>query len=116
MDGLSLDMPRGQITALLGHNGAGKTTTISILSGASGPSPCALHAGQSRCAVPCRAVRAALLPCQPSNSALKLGCLRAGLLRPTAGDAVFRSASGEELSVLRDMPAIRGTLGVCPQV
>lgn len=33
VDGLSLDIPRGQITALLGHNGAGKTTTISILSG-----------------------------------------------------------------------------------
>lgn len=33
VDGLSLDIPRGRITALLGHNGAGKTTTISILSG-----------------------------------------------------------------------------------
>ena len=30
---LSLNMYRGQITALLGHNGAGKTTTMSILTG-----------------------------------------------------------------------------------
>eukprot|EP00873_Tetraselmis_striata_P005020 jgi/Tetstr1/425284/TSEL_015736.t1 len=30
---LSLDMQKGQITALLGHNGAGKTTTISVLTG-----------------------------------------------------------------------------------
>lgn len=33
VDGLSVDMPAGAITALLGHNGAGKTTTISILTG-----------------------------------------------------------------------------------
>ena len=33
VDGLSLNMYEGQITALLGHNGAGKTTTISILTG-----------------------------------------------------------------------------------
>ena len=30
---ISLNMYRGQITALLGHNGAGKTTTMSILTG-----------------------------------------------------------------------------------
>ena len=39
MDGLSLNMYEGQITALLGHNGAGKTTTISILTGIS----CNIH-------------------------------------------------------------------------
>ena len=33
VDNLSLDMYKGQITALLGHNGAGKTTTMSILTG-----------------------------------------------------------------------------------
>ena len=33
VDGLSLSMYNGQITALLGHNGAGKTTTISMLTG-----------------------------------------------------------------------------------
>ena len=33
VDGLSLNMYEGQITALLGHNGAGKTTTMSILTG-----------------------------------------------------------------------------------
>ena len=33
VDNFSLDMYKGQITALLGHNGAGKTTTMSILTG-----------------------------------------------------------------------------------
>ena len=33
MDGLDLEIYRGNITGLLGHNGAGKTTTISILTG-----------------------------------------------------------------------------------
>ncbi|XP_070581084.1 phospholipid-transporting ATPase ABCA3-like isoform X2 [Ptychodera flava] len=33
VDGISLNMYEGQITALLGHNGAGKTTTMSMLTG-----------------------------------------------------------------------------------
>lgn len=37
VDGLSLTMYNGQVTALLGHNGAGKTTTISMLTGALEP-------------------------------------------------------------------------------
>ena len=35
VDGISLDMYEGQITALLGHNGAGKTTTMFMLTGMS---------------------------------------------------------------------------------
>ncbi|XP_041378992.1 cholesterol transporter ABCA5-like isoform X2 [Gigantopelta aegis] len=38
VDGLSLDIYEGQITALLGHNGAGKTTLINMLCGLSPPS------------------------------------------------------------------------------
>lgn len=38
VDGVSLNMYEGQITALLGHNGAGKTTTISMLTGLFPPS------------------------------------------------------------------------------
>ncbi|MCG8625353.1 MAG: ATP-binding cassette domain-containing protein [Proteobacteria bacterium] len=34
MDNISLNIYKGQITALLGHNGAGKTTTMSMLTGA----------------------------------------------------------------------------------
>lgn len=33
VNGLTVDIYEGQITALLGHNGAGKTTTMSILTG-----------------------------------------------------------------------------------
>ncbi|PSN44306.1 ATP-binding cassette sub-family A member 3 [Blattella germanica] len=33
VDGVTLDIYNGEITALLGHNGAGKTTTMSILTG-----------------------------------------------------------------------------------
>ena len=33
LDGLSLDVRRRAVTALLGHNGAGKTTAIDILMG-----------------------------------------------------------------------------------
>jgi len=33
VDGVTIDIYSGEITALLGHNGAGKTTTMSILTG-----------------------------------------------------------------------------------
>ena len=38
VDGLELEMVKGQITALLGHNGAGKTTTMNMLIGMLAPS------------------------------------------------------------------------------
>lgn len=41
--GISFDVPRGSITALLGGNGAGKTTTISMLLGALIPTSGTVH-------------------------------------------------------------------------
>ncbi|XP_071532999.1 cholesterol transporter ABCA5-like [Panulirus ornatus] len=38
VDGFSLDIYEGQITAILGHNGAGKTTLFNILTGMTSPS------------------------------------------------------------------------------
>ncbi|KAI1305390.1 Phospholipid-transporting ATPase ABCA3 [Halotydeus destructor] len=38
VNGLSLDVPRGKITALLGHNGAGKSTTMAMITGMLEPS------------------------------------------------------------------------------
>lgn len=38
VDGFSLDIYEGQITAILGHNGAGKTTLFNILTGMTAPS------------------------------------------------------------------------------
>lgn len=37
VDGISLDVYEGQITAILGHNGAGKTTLFNILTGMTAP-------------------------------------------------------------------------------
>ncbi len=37
LDGLSLDIPRGRVTALLGPNGAGKSTAMSLLLGLAAP-------------------------------------------------------------------------------
>ncbi|XP_060873175.1 phospholipid-transporting ATPase ABCA3-like isoform X2 [Metopolophium dirhodum] len=37
VNGVNLDLYKGQITALLGHNGAGKTTTMSIITGLFSP-------------------------------------------------------------------------------
>ncbi|XP_051164051.1 phospholipid-transporting ATPase ABCA3-like [Leptopilina boulardi] len=37
LDGISIDLYEGEITALLGHNGAGKTTMMSILTGLLSP-------------------------------------------------------------------------------
>ncbi|KAJ9595471.1 hypothetical protein L9F63_013335, partial [Diploptera punctata] len=43
VDGVTLDIYNGEITALLGHNGAGKTTTMSILTGMFSPTSGSVH-------------------------------------------------------------------------
>eukprot|EP00042_Codosiga_hollandica_P058831 m.893246 g.893246 ORF g.893246 m.893246 type:complete len:1835 (+) comp59976_c0_seq1:204-5708(+) len=47
VEGLSLNMYEGQITALLGHNGAGKTTTMSMLVGLYAPTAGTAFIGDS---------------------------------------------------------------------
>nr|CAD7459511.1 unnamed protein product [Timema tahoe] len=46
VDGVTMDVYQGQITALLGHNGAGKTTTMSVLTGEHETTFSSLHAPQ----------------------------------------------------------------------
>lgn len=45
VDGVTLDIYSGEITALLGHNGAGKTTTMSILTGMFSPTSGSVYIG-----------------------------------------------------------------------
>jgi ABC-type multidrug transport system ATPase subunit len=45
LDGLTLDVPYGAVTALLGRNGAGKTTAVSVLTGATRPTSGAAFVG-----------------------------------------------------------------------
>ena len=89
VDGLDLDVCRGQITALLGHNGAGKTTTISILTGEGGRSRggwIPWHRGAAAGAT-CAGAAPCLSPCLPASATPPTSPTpAAGLLPPTAGD------------------------------
>ena len=87
MDGLSLNMYEGQITALLGHNGAGKTTTISILTGI----------------ITIIAVWDVVVPPSLSPSV-------SGLYTPTSGTAIING-----YDIRSNMDQIRHSLGICPQ-
>lgn len=58
LDGISLDIRRGEIFALLGPNGAGKTTLISIICGIVTASSGTVHADGHDIARDYRAARA----------------------------------------------------------
>ena len=67
MDGLSLQMYKGQITALLGHNGAGKTTTMSILTGLFTPTSGSAHINGKSILTDMDAIRESLGLCPQHN-------------------------------------------------
>ena len=67
VDGLSLQMYKGQITALLGHNGAGKTTTISILTGLFPPTSGSAHINGKSIMTDMDAIRESLGLCPQHN-------------------------------------------------
>ncbi|XP_067040088.1 phospholipid-transporting ATPase ABCA3-like [Acropora muricata] len=67
VDGLSLQMYKGQITALLGHNGAGKTTTMSILTGLFPPSSGSAHVNGKSILTDMESIRESLGLCPQHN-------------------------------------------------
>lgn len=67
MDGLTLNMYKGQITALLGHNGAGKTTTMSILTGLFPPTSGSAHVDGKSILTDMEAIRESLGLCPQHN-------------------------------------------------
>lgn len=114
LDGLSFDVRRRAVTALLGHNGAGKTTAIHVLTGAppSRPfvtrSPAASKASSfwgAHCGAP-------ILPLttRPRRRAPPAARPPPGMLQPSGG-----AAAVEGLDAATQMAAIRRSLGVCPQ-
>lgn len=67
VDGLSLNIYKGQITALLGHNGAGKTTTMSILTGLFPPTSGSAQVGQKSILTDIDGIRESLGLCPQHN-------------------------------------------------
>ena len=67
VDDLSLNIFKGQITALLGHNGAGKTTTISMLTGLFPPSSGSAHINGKSIIADMDAIRESLGLCPQHN-------------------------------------------------
>lgn len=67
VDELSLNIFKGQITALLGHNGAGKTTTISMLTGLFPPSSGSAHIDGKSIITEMDAIRDSLGLCPQHN-------------------------------------------------
>ena len=67
VDELSLNIFKGQITALLGHNGAGKTTTISMLTGLFPPSSGSAHVDGKSIITEMDAIRDSLGLCPQHN-------------------------------------------------
>lgn len=67
VDGLSLNIYKGQITALLGHNGAGKTTTMSILTGLFPPSAGSAHINGKSILTDMEGIRESLGLCPQHN-------------------------------------------------
>ena len=67
VDGLRLNIYKGQITALLGHNGAGKTTTMSILTGLFPPSAGSAHINGKSILTDMEGIRESLGLCPQHN-------------------------------------------------
>ena len=49
LDGVSLDVPEGQIVGLIGPNGAGKTTAFNVITGSTRRTRARCSSRESRC-------------------------------------------------------------------
>ncbi|MFC4534732.1 ABC transporter ATP-binding protein [Sphaerisporangium dianthi] len=103
VDGLTLDIPKGQTLALLGPNGAGKSTTIGMLLGLTVP-----DAGQVRVfgGTPRAAVRAGRMSAMPQEGGLiprvtvreVIGFVAGAYAAPLAVDDVLATARLTDLA------------------
>jgi iron complex transport system ATP-binding protein len=108
---VSIDIPRGSLTGLLGPNGCGKTTLLKLLSGVIAPDAGTITLdGQLLSSIPRRLVarHIAVVP-QETHPAFDFSVLEMVLMGRHPHLGVFQLESPDDFSVARDALAATGT-------